>query len=214
MSRFSAASATRSWKRGDLQHAASDAAGSGAGVAICRRGLRSAAAAEPRGAARCAASRLAAPRRTRRPTTSTALLRAPMPTDGRTAAILVEHPQRLVRRRQVGGIGEAHQHHFGGGERPRGACTSAMPFNSICQARDSTRIDSLVGEVARAQPLGLAERDIVGDRGTIFSRVTKWTNSARSVSTTDRVGAGIVLVAQFAEAPRRRRRASAPRTGR
>jgi hypothetical protein len=35
--------------------------------------------------------------------------------------------QGLVRRRQIGGIGDAHQHHFGRRDRAGGGCTSACP---------------------------------------------------------------------------------------
>ncbi len=77
--------------------------------------------------------------------------------------------------------------------------TSAMPLSSICQVRDSTRIDSAVAKARpRLRSASLSEISSA-TAGTIFTRVTKCVNSARSASTIDGIGAGIVLVAQLVE---------------
>ena len=66
----------------------------------------------------------------------------------------------------------------------RGAlCTSPTPFNSICQARDSTRMGSAVAATPRTRSTSVTV-DSCAACGTIFRRVTKCTNSARSASTT------------------------------
>ena len=72
-----------------------------------------------------------------------------------------------------------------------------MPFSSICQVRDSTRIDSCAAK-ARPRVRSASDSDTSSaTAGTTFTRVTKWVNSARSVSTTAGIGADIVLLAQF-----------------
>ena len=63
------------------------------------------------------------------------------------------------------------------------ASTSAMPLSSICQVRDSTRIDSLAAKARpRVRSASVSETSSA-IAGTIFTRVTKWVNSARSPST-------------------------------
>ena len=63
------------------------------------------------------------------------------------------------------------------------ASTSPMPLSSICQVRASTRIDSLVAK-ARPRVRSASVSDTSSaTAGTIFTRVTKWVNSARSPST-------------------------------
>ena len=64
------------------------------------------------------------------------------------------------------------------------ACTSPMPLSSICQVRESTRIDSVAASarprVRSASPSEMSS----ATAGTILMRVTKWVNSAISASTT------------------------------
>ena len=63
------------------------------------------------------------------------------------------------------------------------ASTSGMPLSSICQVRAKTRIESLVAK-ARPRVRSASVSDTSSARlGTIFTRVTKWVNSARSPST-------------------------------
>ena len=81
-------------------------------------------------------------------------------------------------------------------------CTSGRPLNSICQVRESTRIDSAAAKARpRVRSASASERSSA-TAGTIFTRVTKWVNSARSVEHHCRVGAGVVLVAQLLEGGR------------
>ena len=64
------------------------------------------------------------------------------------------------------------------------ACTSAMPFISICQVRDRTRMDSLVAK-SRPRVRSASDSDTSSATdGITFTRVTKCVNSARSDSTT------------------------------
>ena len=85
---------------------------------------------EPRRSARRAAPAAAGRRPGARATAPAAPMRARRPSpdgDGRpapgriraAAAVAAERAQRLVGRRQVGGVGEAHDDHVGGGERAR-----------------------------------------------------------------------------------------------
>ena len=62
--------------------------------------------------------------------------------------------------------------------------TSVMPFSSICHIRDSTRIDSFAAK-SRARSRSVSPKATLSAvAGTILTRVTKLTNSARSLSTT------------------------------
>ena len=130
-------------------------------------------------------------------------------------APLLEEAQSLVRRRQIGGVAEAHQRP----SRPRRAAASrpappGSPLSRICQARDSARIDSALGERGAADALGLGQAGSFAASGTSFRRVTRWVKAARSDEDQRRVGAGIVLAAQARRERPARRRASPPRTGR
>ena len=113
--------------------------------------------------------------------------------------VRVQHLQRLVRRRQVGGMGQPDQHHFGGADRPVDACTSGMPFSSICQARDSTRIDSASANSApRVRSSSVSDASLGGRRheaqpGDEMGEIGKVGQHHR------RVGAGVVLRAELGE---------------
>ena len=79
------------------------------------------------------------------------------------------------------------------------ACTSEMPLSSICQARDSTRIDSWAAK-ARPRVRSASDSDTSSaTAGTTLTRVTKCVNSARSRKHHRRIGADVVLLAQFVE---------------
>ena len=62
--------------------------------------------------------------------------------------------------------------------------TSVSPLNSICQVRDSTRIESCVAKARPRVRSASASEGSSATAGTTFTRVTKWVNSARSDSTT------------------------------
>ena len=78
-------------------------------------------------------------------------------------------------------------------------CTSVMPLSSICHIRDSTRIDSFAAK-SRARTRSVSPKATLSAvAGTTFTRVTKLTNSARSRQHHDRIGADVILLAEFLE---------------
>ena len=101
------------------------------------------------------------------------------------ARCAVERADDFVGRRQVGGIGNPHHAPFR--RRPQDAsrpCTSVMPLSSICHIRDSTRIESFDAKSRpRSRSVSLSAL-LSAVAGTILTRVTKFTNSARSLNTT------------------------------
>ena len=77
------------------------------------------------------------------------------------------------------------------------ACTSPMPLSSICQVRDSTRIDSFVGEGAAAHALGFRQRHVVGDRGHDLHAGDEMGELGEVAQHHRRIGADVVLLAQL-----------------
>ena len=74
-----------------------------------------------------------------------------------------------------------------------------MPLSSICHIRDSTRIDNFAAN-SRARTRSVSPNATLSAvAGTIFTRVTKLTNSARSRQHHDRIGADVILRAEFTE---------------
>ena len=93
--------------------------------------------------------------------------------------------QRLVRRRQVGGVGEADEHHVGGGERARRGLGSPR-----CPSAASARRGRGRGARAcrRSPRRGVRSSSVSASSsaadGASFRRVTIWVKAARSSSTT------------------------------
>ena len=150
-SRFAPASATRSSKVASADAGLRGGADAGAG-----RGGRL-------GARRTAAARRQGAARRRRPSAARAGPTA-MARRGRGPPSFSAR-QRLVGRRQVGGMGDADEHHVGGGERLRRLLRLLDALRAASARRGRGRgAESFVGEILAARLLLLGQR-IVVDRG-------------------------------------------------
>ena len=160
MSRLARASATTSSKR----------ARRGAGAAAAG----AAPAARARRPARADARRARGPRRRRRRRGARR---------GAPSADLGELAQRVLGRRQVGGVGEADQRHFGGGERARRILHVLDALEQDLPRRGSARPSPASARIRapRSRSISLIAGSS-GASGAIFTRVTKWQNSASSIS--------------------------------
>ena len=79
------------------------------------------------------------------------------------------------------------------------AATSVIPLSSICQVRESTRMESFSAKPRPRMRSTSISAGSSATAGTIFTRVTKCVNSARSVEHDRGIGADVVLVAQLGE---------------
>ena len=81
-----------------------------------------------------------------------------------------------------------------------------MPLSSICQARDSTRIDSAAANARPRVRSASPSEIVVGDRRHDLDAGDEMGELGEVGQHHRRIGAGVVLLAQLARAPRRRRR--------
>jgi hypothetical protein len=114
---------------------------------------------------------------------------------------VAERADQFVGRRQIGGIGDAHQNHFGGGHGPAGSLHFGDALSSICQVRDNTRIDKFCVAKARPRTRSASDSDTSSAvAGTIFHAGDEMGEFGKIAQHHAGIGAGIVLVAQFLEA--------------
>ncbi len=121
------------------------------------------------------------------------------------ARAVVEPPSPSERINFVGALADRRHRRYAPAPSRRAAtgrpeaCTSPTPLSSICQVRDSTRIDNCAAN-SRPRLRSASDSDTSSaTEGTTFTRVTKWVNSARSLRITPGVGADVVLLAQLGQ---------------
>ena len=178
ISRFSAASATSSSKLASARTgvAVSSPRASGSGAAISTGAAASAARGPPRG-------HFGARFRPRRHVGARRRLAAGCCAGAVAPRTIAERADHLVRRRQVGGVGDPHQHHLGRGERPAGGGDLFEPFEQHLPGARQNAHRELCGKARpRVRSASVSETSSAS-AGTIFTRVTKCVNSARSPST-------------------------------
>ena len=103
-------------------------------------------------------------------------------------------PQRIVGRRQIGGIGEPHQHHVGGGERAAAHRALLQAFQQHLPGARQHGNGHIARKLGPRRCSSSVSDASFGAPGASFSRVTTCVNSARSPRTTAGIGAGIVLL--------------------
>ena len=107
--------------------------------------------------------------------------------------VAVQRFQRLVRRRQVGGVGEPDQHHFGGADRPVGGLHLECPSAASARSRASTRTDSVSAKSApRVRSSSVSEASLGGRRHEAQPR-DEMGELGKVGQHGGRIGAGIVL---------------------
>ena len=118
----------------------------------------------------------------------------------RLAIVLGQPADDIVGRRQVGGVGEAHQHHFGGRERPVGALHfgQALEQHLPGAREDAHRQRRREGAAARA--LGLGQRAVVGGGGHDLHARDEMGELGKVGDDHGRIGADVVLIAQSVSA--------------
>ena len=79
--------------------------------------------------------------------------------------VIVERPDHFIGRRQIGGIGDAHQHHFSRRERAAGGGDLGNAFEQHLPGAREHAHGELLGKGASARTLDFDQRRVVGDRG-------------------------------------------------
>ena len=154
--------------------------------------------------ARCAVPPRRGPARTRSPRPSAPTCRVTVRSRRRRrrAAILLDHPDRLIRRRHIGDIGDPHQHHLRRRRRTRRRLRLGDALEQHLPHPRQHPHRKLGGEVARAEPLGLAEGDVVGGRRHDLHPSDEVHELGQVGQHHDRIGADVVLRAVFVEGAR------------
>ena len=137
--------------------AAGSAAGAACGAAACAIAARGPPRVRPRSgpeARRCGCV----------PPPGVAVPPPPLPCGAAPLPPLSQRADRLVGRRQVGRIGDAHQHHLGRRDRPARRLHLGDALEQHLPGARQHPHRQRGGERAAARAFGFAERDIVGDR--------------------------------------------------
>ena len=195
MSRFSATKATiciegaeRNSRRGRL------------GVAELRHRIFGLARRGRRRSARRAAGRLEARRETlRRARTgacTAAIARRPR---RRHRLFAVERADHFIRRRQIGGISDTHQHHFSGSDRTAGDLHFGHAFQQHLPGARQNAHRQLAREVAAAHALGFRQRHVVGNGRHDLHAGDEVRELGQIGQHHAGIGADVVLRAQFGE---------------
>ena len=120
----------------------------------------------------------------------------------RRSAVLLDHPDRFIRRRHISDIGNPHQHHFG---RRRGPGRGLHLGDALEQHLPHPRQHphrKLCSKLARAHPFGLAEGDIVRGGRHDFYAGDEVDEFGEVGQHHDRIGADVILFAKFLERAR------------
>jgi hypothetical protein len=86
-------------------------------------------------------------------------------TRARDGRVVVERADHFVGRRQIGAIGDAHQHHFSRRKRAAGRGDLRNAFEQHLPGAREHAHGELFGKRAAARALDLDQRRVIGDRG-------------------------------------------------
>ena len=114
--------------------------------------------------------------------------------------------QRLVQRRQVGGVGEPDQHHLGGADRPVGRLHLGNALEQHLPGRATARAPT--ASSAKSAPRWRSssrQRGVVGGRRHESQAGHEMVELGKVGQHRGRIGAGIVLRAELGQRRRRRR---------
>ena len=128
--------------------------------------------------------------------------------------VLAERAHHFVRCRQIGGIGDAHQHHLGGGDRTARRLHLGNTFQQHLPGARQNAHRQLGREGAAADALGLRKRHVIGNGRNDFDARNEMREFGKIAQDNRGIGADVVLLAKLSAGRRRRRPSSAPRTDR